>query len=1004
MNMQSTLPKLFFEKRRMRPPEPGSKDPNVGQVLLLAHFLVHFPEFSSTFLVRCRNRPGSFDFRVLASARRLTLHCVAGDGRSPQRTHIPQLRSLTLSSTSSPTGGSEPVESLAFLESRSELCVHQLFDQAVIRTPDDVAVVCGNQSLTYAELDRQANQLAGVLRAKEIGPDVLVGVCLERSLNMVVALLGVLKAGGAYVPLDPTYPRDRIQYILQDAQAKVLVIEKSLRETFSDVTSDVVLIDSEQSLASATISSPLVTPSNLAYVIYTSGSTGRPKGVQIEHRNLSNLLSSIQHEPGFGRRDVIVAVTTISFDIAQADMFLPLISGARLVIADRETTLDGRRLAALLRDAGATIMQATPATWRLLIETGWNGQRGIRIFSTGEALPPELARELTKRGDEVWNLYGPTETTIWSTVYRVGGDEEKSVPIGRPIANTTLHLLAEDRKPVSPGKEGELYIAGAGVARGYLKRPELTGEKFLPDENNPGPNARMYRTGDLARFRSDGNLEYLGRIDHQVKLRGFRIELGEIEAVLEQHKAIKQAVVLAREDRPGNKYLAAYLTFASSDKPTQPVLREHLSRTLPDYMIPAAFVELQSFPMTPNGKVDRKALPAPTSSDFVDSKQYVTPRNPIERKLVAMWEEVLGITPIGVRTSFFDLGGRSVLAARLFMKISRVFGQDIPLATLFDSPTIEQLAKRLQNGSTDLNCRTLVEINPSGSRPPFFCVHGGTGGTLFLHRLARAMGTDQPFYAFQPQGVDGGRITRTSVPSIAAHYIAEMRKVQPQGPYFIGGYCFGGNVAFEMAQQLQQQGSETGVVAMFSAQLRFNRPIGERAFAPERLPYPINTPRQKSFSGRIAGALRWRAQKLFYGNRTILHKNGCRILNRLGIPVPQKWRELYIVRSLTAAEKTYVPQFFDGKLVIFRGGGIYDHDPGMGWSKLATGIEECVIGTVAGQKTRRDILNEPLVEQVAAQLKKLIDENLTRVGGPRSAAAAMPLRKIPEMTRPQDAA
>jgi len=370
-----------------------------------------------------------------------------------------------------------------------------------------------------------------------------------------------------------------------------------------------------------------------------------------------------------------------------------------------------------------------------------------------------------------------------------------------------------------------------------------------------------------------------------------------------------------------------------------------------------------------------------------------------------MWEDVLGISPIGVRTSFFDLGGRSILAARLFMQISREFGEDVPLAALFDAPTIEQLANRLQRGDSDFKFHTIVEINASGSRSPFFCVHGGTGGTLFLHRLARAMGSDQPFYAFQPQGVDGDPITRTTIQAMASHYIAEMRKIQPQGPYFIGGYCFGGSVAFEMAQQLQRQGAEAAVVAMFSAQLRFNRPAGERPFAPERLPqHEKATQQKKSLPERIKGAVRWRARNLSYISRTIVHKAAWRVMNAAGIPVPQKWRELYIVHSLTAAEKSYVPQFFDGKIVIFHGGGLYDHDPGMGWSKLAKEIEDCVIGTAAEQKTRRDILNEPLVEQVAAQLKKLMDEGRLQVEKPRSVALVMPSHLIAAIARSQNAA
>ena len=861
-----------------------------------------------------------------------------------------------------------------------EACIHELIAQTAQKRPQDIALACCGATLTYSELDFRASLWARTLQARGIGPDVLVGLCVGRSLDMVAGLLAILKAGGAYVPLDPTHPKERIEYILNDANVKLVLTEESLRNSLPRSQADVIALDSLSRSPALPSESALQkpTPSNLAYVIYTSGSTGRPKGVQIEHRSVVNLLTSIRSEPGFTERDVLLAVSTLSFDIAGVDMYLPLLCGGRIVIATKEDAQDGRRLAELLRSSGATIMQATPATWRLLIESGWSGKPEIRILSTGEALPIELARELVKRSRSVWNLYGPTETTIWSSLYQVRGQEQHSVPIGHPVANTQLHILDENRKPLGPGQVGELCIGGAGVARGYLNRPELTAEKFIPEPFSAVPGARLYRTGDLARLSPEGEMEYLGRMDHQVKIRGFRIELGEIESVLGQHHGIRQAVVVAREDKPADKYLAAYVVFEDGARPDIAELRAYLSQSLPDYMVPAAIVELAQVPLNTNGKIDRKALPPPAISDFTGAQEYVAPRSATERKLVTMWETVLNIRPIGIRTSFFDLGGRSVLAARLFMQISREFHQDVPLATLFKSPTIEQLAKKLGGPAGEFKHATLVEIHPHGSHVPFFCVHGGTGGTLFLHRLARAMGLDQPFYAFQPEGVDGGSITRKTIEALASHYVSEMRRIQPDGPYFIGGYCFGGSVAFEMAQQLKQQGTEAALVAMFSAQLRFNRPAGERAFVPERSPEPPKKPKTRSFAGKINGAMLWRAEKLFYQTRTLVQKNGCRALNKAGIPVPQSWRELYVVRALTAAEKKYHPKFLDGKVVLFRGAGLYDHDPGMGWSQLAREIEDCRIGTPDQQESRRDILNEPLVEQVAAKLSSFIDPESPR--------------------------
>ena len=379
---------------------------------------------------------------------------------------------------------------------------------------------------------------------------------------MVVGLLGILKAGGAYVPLDPAYPSDRIKYVLDDARVKLLLTQTPLLASIPATSADVVRLDPEWRAFQQEDCRPVATdvsPSNLAYVIYTSGSTGRPKGVQLEHRNVVNFLCSMRREPGMTDSDVLVAVTTLSFDIAGLELYLPLLAGGRLVVASREATLDGRLLMQLLKESGATIMQATPTTWRVLFESGWEGDPKLKVLVGGEALPADLARQLARSCGPVWNMYGPTETTIWSSVYKVEGKDDKLVPIGKPIANTALYVLDAKCQPVPVGTEGELYIGGEGLARGYFEREELTAEKFVPDPFSFLPDARMYRTGDVARYRPDGNVEFLGRIDHQVKIRGFRIELGEIEAVLEQHDSVNQAVVIAREDTPGDKRLVAYL-------------------------------------------------------------------------------------------------------------------------------------------------------------------------------------------------------------------------------------------------------------------------------------------------------------------------------------------------------------------------------------------------------------------------------------------------------------
>jgi amino acid adenylation domain-containing protein len=491
--------------------------------------------------------------------------------------------------------------------------VHQLFEEQVERTPDAIALIYEQQQLTYRELNLRANQLAHYLQSLGVGPEVLVGLCVERSLEMVVGLLGILKAGGAYVPLDPAFPSERITFMLQDARAPVLVTQQHLTTQLPKVSAKIVCLDADKArLAQQQKSNAVtaVTSNNLAYVIYTSGSTGRPKGVQILHRAVVNFLLSMQRQPGLTADDILLAVTTLSFDIAGLELLLPLIIGARVVVASSDVVTNGKALVETLFHSHATVMQATPITWRMLLAAGWQGDSRLKILCGGEALPLELAQQLLPRATSLWNLYGPTETTIWSTVCKVE-PEDMMITIGRPIANTQLYILSPQLQPVPIGVAGELYIGGDGLARGYLNRPELTAERFIHHPFCKEPNARLYKTGDLARYRADGTIEHLGRLDFQVKIRGFRIELGEIETILGQHPAIQQAVVLAREDVPGNKRLVAYMVFRAQQAPSVEELQHHVLNHLPQYMLPSAFVVLQAFPQTPNGKVDRCALPVP---------------------------------------------------------------------------------------------------------------------------------------------------------------------------------------------------------------------------------------------------------------------------------------------------------------------------------------------------------------------------------------------------------
>jgi amino acid adenylation domain-containing protein len=580
------------------------------------------------------------------------------------------------------------------LEYPRQSCIHDLFVQQATRNPQAVAVRFAEEELTYLNLHIRSNRLANRLRAMGIGQNSLVAICLERSAEMAVALLAVLKAGGAYLPLDPQYPRDRVAFMLEDSAAAVLITEENLLGGLpSKVPTVICLHRDQESLQreSAEHPSSNTTPENVAYVIYTSGSTGKPKGVEVTHSSVVNFVTSMRQAPGLTERDRLLAVTTLCFDIAGLEFYLPLTTGACVVIAPQTALVDGTTLAQLIRESNITVMQATPVTWRLLLESGWNGIPGFKILCGGEAVPRELATRLLNTGAEVWNLYGPTETTIWSTVHRIDS-RHGSVPIGKPIANTQIYIL-DDRRQLTPrGVPGELYIGGDGLAKGYLHRRELTAERFVP---NPIESAgKLYRTGDVARWLPDGNLEYIGRADHQVKLRGFRIELGEIETSIEQLPQVRQAVVLIREDAPNNPRLTAYVTVRDEANVEIKELRAALSSRLPEYMIPSQWIFLNEFPLTPNRKVDRRALPAP-ENDVAESALSAPPTTESEIQVAEIWQELLNRKRVGVNDNFFDLGGHSLLVVQLQSRLRKQLDCKISLIELFQRTTVSSIATYL---------------------------------------------------------------------------------------------------------------------------------------------------------------------------------------------------------------------------------------------------------------------------------------------------------------------
>ena len=590
--------------------------------------------------------------------------------------------------------------------------VHELIAAQAARTPHAVAVEQQGSTLTYSELDSKAEAVAWRLRSLGVGPGSLVGLCVERSPEMVVGLLGILKAGGAYVPLNPGYPVERLSFMVRDSRMTTLVTQGRLRAELPLEVKDVVLLEHTEPRREAVPDAGGATPNDPAYVIYTSGSTGTPKGVLVPHRAVVNFLASVREAPGMTPDDVLLAVTTLSFDIAVLELYLPLTVGAKVVIASRDVASDGAALLASVRANGVTIMQATPSTWRLLLAAGWSRSEPIKVLCGGEALPIDLARELVKRSPSVWNMYGPTETTVWSTRWRVEPGVER-VLIGKPLANTDLYVLDARGQRVPAGVVGELFIGGAGVTLGYHDRPDLTRERFVPDPFRGG-DSRMYKTGDLVRVLADGNVECLGRNDSQVKLRGFRIELGEIENVLAQHPDVLQAVAIVREDRPGDARLVAYTALRAGASANEGELRTHLKKTLPEYMVPQHFVHLEQIPLLPNGKVNRRALPAPDLNQQRSGEDFVAPRTPTEEMLATLWQEVLAIGRVSVQDDFFALGGHSLLATQVIARLRRDRGLDISFRKMFEAPTIEKLAA-LIDSSGDAPALPQSRIAPRGA-------------------------------------------------------------------------------------------------------------------------------------------------------------------------------------------------------------------------------------------------------------------------------------------------
>jgi amino acid adenylation domain-containing protein len=719
-------------------------------------------------------------------------------------------------------------------------CAHEMFEAQVARTPYAIAVRDEETRVTYAELNAQSNQLAHGLRALGVGPDTPVAICLERSVAMVVGLMAILKAGGAYVPLDPSLPVGRLAYMLKDSAPKAALTQGAARTTLQAALDELtekprildVVADASEwadqpdgNLVAAGIG---LTPHSLAYIIYTSGSTGQPKGVMVEHGGLVNRLEWMQSTYGIGPQDTVLQKTPFGFDVSVWEFFWTLMEGSRLFMAKPGGHKSPAYLSEAIRSNNVTTMHFVPSMLQSFVDSGeaTNLPSLKRVMCSGEALPIGLVRQFHELlpAVELHNLYGPTEATVDVTAWTSTGAASDRVPIGRPISNTQIYLLDAHGEPVPRGVAGEIFIGGVNVARGYLNRPDLTAERFLPNPFIAG--GRLYKTGDLGRFLPNGDIEYLGRNDFQVKIRGFRIELEEIEARLAEHEGIREAVVLAREDATGDKRLVADFVASTQAEDIDPrTLRAYLLASLPDYMVPAAYVRMDKFTLTGNGKLDRRALPVPLS-DAYGARGYAAPEGEAEEALARICATILMCERVGRRDNFFELGGNSLLGLRLISEINRTFDTKLPLGALFSEPTIEGLARRLAHRGETLATTSLVPLHTGHSGAPLFMVH------WHVPDLARRLGLIRSVYGLSfglpAMGREVGPPRPERVEDLAAHYIDEMRTVQPHGPYYLIGHSVGGCIAFEMAQQLAAQGDQVAFLALLDSYAAYHRLLAPR--------------------------------------------------------------------------------------------------------------------------------------------------------------------------------
>jgi amino acid adenylation domain-containing protein len=850
----------------------------------------------------------------------------------------------------------------------ADACVHELVMRWVEQTPNALAIASDTQGFTYRQLHERSNGIARELRARGAGPGHPVAVCMERTAELPVAILAVLKAGSCYVPLNPQDSAQRLVTILEECRPAALIVDRSFSALRGGDTIPLVYLDDiPESSALLDYRAGDLTPDHHAYIIYTSGTTGKPKGVMIQHRALANLLHAAMRDPGFTSSDRLLAVSPISFDIATMEMFLPLAAGGTLVVGDRFIAADPLRLAAAIERFDITVQQATPMTWRLMVSSGWKGKHDLKVITGGEALPRDLANQMLHRVAELWNCYGPTETTIWSGALRIQS-EEGIVPIGPPISNTRFYVLDETRRLLPPGVPGELYIGGLGVSTGYLDRPQLTTERFLPDPFASLPGSQMFRTGDLVRMINGNEFEFFGRLDQQVKLRGYRIELGEIESVLRSFHGIVDAVAALCESGPNEPYLVAYMTVEHEQTDLRQV-RDGLAQLLPPYMVPNRFVVLEAMPLTSHGKIDRKALPPPESVSAVlpayQPSEGARPQTELEEKLLTIFREVLNTREFGVTDSFFDYGGYSLLTVNLFTRINRALDLSLPISLLFDAPTVRALAGIIDH---DQSLSMIVPIRPRGTSAPLFVIHS----YLLYGVLPRMVEQDRPVYGVRELLGSGEPQT---VVDRAATYVKEILQICPDGPVLLTGWCAAASLTVEIARQLCALDHQVGLVALFDAErpgyhpviraYRYYKLIASFRFHLRRLRGEYRQRKLAYFYSVLRRFWDSMVESLFMHNRTLLLG-----LQRLfGFPLPDAVFNNTWAR--VAAIQNYAPSSYPGKVWLFRALDVPrlpEADETLGWKEIVDGGVEVVF--VSGD--HESMFRDPHVDCLSQRLRQAL--------------------------------